>query len=210
MYMVLIPFLLIPILLISITCHEYAHGWVAAKLGDPTPKESGRLTLNPLAHIDPWGTLILPVLLLYLSSRMGYPFTIGYAKPVPINPYHFKNPRKDIRWVGLAGPCANFIIAIVLSAIWRMQVPLFSEVIKWGIFLNLVLGVFNLIPIPPLDGSKVAASFLPPAFAHKYLKIEPYGFFIIILLIMSGFFRAVILPFITLLLNYLLGINFAV
>ena len=195
------------ILAISITFHEYAHGWVANKLGDPTPKTAGRLTLNPLAHIDPFGTIALPVMLLFVSTQLGYPFAIGYAKPVPINPYHFKNPKRDMLWVGLAGPLANFIVAGVLSLMWRMNMVLFPEVIKLGIFLNLVLALFNLIPIPPLDGSRIISSFLPNQWAYKYSKIEPYGFVIILILITTGFFRLFILPLAKEILNYLLGVG---
>ena len=110
--------ILILILFVSITFHEYAHGWMASRLGDPTPKQSGRLSLNPFVHIDPFGTIILPIILLVLSTRLiGQPFAIGYAKPVPINPYHFKNPKKDIALVGLAGPLMNILIAIALSLV---------------------------------------------------------------------------------------------
>lgn len=184
--------LLILVLLISITFHEYAHGWMAYKLGDPTPAASGRLTLNPLAHIDPFGTIILPILLLVISKGA---LSFGYAKPVPINPYHFKNPRKDIMWVGIAGPLANFLIAFILSLMLKMGIPAFFEdVIIWGIIINLILGIFNLIPIPPLDGSKIIASFLPYRLSCGYLKLQIYGFIFIILLINLGFFNLFIIP----------------
>jgi len=200
--------ILILILLVSITFHEYAHGWMASRLGDPTPKQSGRLSLNPLVHVDPFGTIILPIALLVLSTRLiGQPFTIGYAKPVPINPYHFKNPKKDIAMVGLAGPLINIAIAIILSLLIRIGFPLFTEAIILGIMVNLLLAVFNLIPIPPLDGSKLLTSFLPKKVAYNYLKLEPYGFFIIILLLVSGFFRWFILPLVILILVNFLGIN---
>jgi len=200
--------ILILILLVSITFHEYAHGWMASRLGDPTPKQSGRLSLNPLVHVDPFGTIILPIALLVLSTRLiGQPFTIGYAKPVPINPYHFKNPKKDIAIVGLAGPLMNIAIAIILSLLIRIGFPLFTEAIILGIMVNLLLAVFNLIPIPPLDGSKLLTSFLPKKVAYNYLKLEPYGFFIIILLLVSGFFRWFILPLVILILVNFLGIN---
>jgi len=200
--------ILILILLVSITFHEYAHGWMASRLGDPTPKQSGRLSLNPLVHVDPFGTIILPIALLVLSTRLiGQPFTIGYAKPVPINPYHFKNPKKDIAMVGLAGPLMNIAIAIILSLLIRIGFPLFTEAIILGIMVNLLLAVFNLIPIPPLDGSKLLTSFLPKKVAYNYLKLEPYGFFIIILLLVSGFFRWFILPLVILILVNFLGIN---
>ncbi|MCP4653510.1 MAG: site-2 protease family protein [Candidatus Omnitrophica bacterium] len=182
--------LFVTLLLISITFHEYAHGFIAAKLGDPTPEQSGRLTLNPLAHIDIFGTVILPVFL----YKMGLP-PFGYAKPVPINPYHFKNPRKDIMWVGLAGPSANFIIAVILSIFVRiLYIPHLSEVLIWAILINVVLAVFNLVPIPPLDGSKIIASFLPAKISHNYLRLQIYGFVFIIILVNIGFFQWFIIP----------------
>jgi len=200
--------ILILILFVSITFHEYAHGWMATRLGDPTPKQAGRLSLNPLVHIDPFGTIILPIVLLILSTRLiGQPLAIGYAKPVPINPYHFKNPKKDIALVGLAGPLMNILIAISLSLLLRMGFPLFTEAIILGLMINLLLAIFNLIPIPPLDGSKLLISFLPKKAAYNYLKLEPYGFFIIALLLMSGFFRWFILPLVTIILVNLLGIK---
>jgi len=190
-------FFLIPILLISITFHEYAHGWMAAKLGDPTPAESGRLTFNPLAHIDPFGTVILPGLLLLLSQGA---FAFGYAKPVPINPYHFKNPKKDIMWVGLAGPVANFLLALVLVLFLKIGIVVLPDIVNQaivlGVMINFILGFFNLVPIPPLDGSKIVASFLPHRVACQYLKMEMIGFFLMMILIMSGFFRLFISYFV--------------
>ncbi len=200
--------ILILILLVSITFHEYAHGLMASKLGDPTPKQSGRLSLNPLVHIDLFGTIILPIVLLILSTRLiGQPFAIGYAKPVPINPYHFKNPKKDTALVGLAGPLMNILIAVALSLLIRVRFPLFIEAIVLGIMINLILAIFNLTPIPPLDGSKLLLPFLPKKTARNYLKLEPYGFFIIALLLMSGFFKWFIFPLVTLILVNLLGIS---
>ena len=200
--------IVILIILVSITFHEYAHGWMASRLGDPTPKQSGRLSLNPLVHIDPFGTIILPIILLVISTRLiGHPFAIGYAKPVPINPYHFKNPKKDIALVGLAGPLMNILIAIALSLLIRLGFTLFIEALILGIMINLLLAIFNLIPIPPLDGSKLLLPFLPKKVAYKYLKLEPYGFLIIALLLMSGFFQWFILPLVSIILVNLLGIS---
>ena len=195
---------LIVILFLSIAFHECAHGWVAYKLGDPTPKYSGRLTLNPIAHIDPFGTIILPLLLLLASKGT---FAIGYAKPVPINTYHFKNPKKDIRWVGAAGPMANFSIALFLTIILKTRITPFSDVLLAGIFINLILSLFNLIPIPPLDGSKILASLLPNHIVKNYLKLEPYGFIIILGLVMTGFFQWFIVPLAFFILQYVLQIN---
>lgn len=200
--------ILILILFVSITFHEYAHGWVASKLGDPTPKQSGRLSLNPLVHIDPFGTIILPIILLVISTRIiGQPFAFGYAKPVPINPYHFKNPKKDIALVGLAGPSMNVLIAIVLSLSLRMGFPLFTEAIVLGIMVNLILAIFNLVPIPPLDGSKLLLPFLSKTAANNYRKLEPYIFIILVLLLMSGFFKWFVLPLASLILFGLLGVR---
>lgn len=200
--------ILILILFISITFHEYAHGWMASKLGDPTPKQAGRLSLNPLVHIDPFGTIILPIILLILSTRIiGQPFAFGYAKPVPINPYHFRNPKKDIALVGLAGPLMNILIAMLLSLLVRFKFPIFAEAIVLGILINLILAIVNLIPIPPLDGSKILVSFLSKKIAYRYLKIEPYGFFIILLLLMSRFFEWFVFPLATTISIYLLGIK---
>ncbi len=195
------------IIFVSITFHEYAHGWVANKLGDPTPKLSGRLTLNPLAHIDPFGTVVMPILL-YILSRGT--FTFGYAKPIPINAYHFKNPKKDIKWVGLSGPSANILIALVLSLIFRLNIPFISQVLLLGIIINLILAVFNLIPIPPLDGSRVVASFLPNKLAQTYLKLEPYGIIIVLGLILIRVFDWLILPIVLFIANLLLGTNISI
>ena len=182
--------LFIIIIFFSITFHECSHGWMAYKLGDPTPKLSGRLTLNPFAHIDPFGTIVLPIILAMIGV---VPF--GYAKPVPINPYHFKNPRKDIMWVGISGPASNFILAFVLSLILRITGGGFiPNVLVWAITINIVLAVFNIMPIPPLDGSRVLASFLPHKISYNYLKLGIWGFVFIILLINLGFFKWFIIP----------------
>ena len=192
------------ILYISITLHEYSHGWAAYKLGDPTPKESGRLTLNPLAHIDPFGTVIMPLLLIILSRGT---FAFGYAKPVPINPYHFRNPKKDILWVGLSGPAANIGIAVFLSLLAKLPFPAFIlEILVWGVVINLILAIFNLLPIPPLDGSRVVAALLPYRASYIYLKMEMAGFFIVVALIMLGFFDWFLFPIVRTMLS-ILGIG---
>ena len=199
--------LFIIILFLSITMHEFAHGWVAYKLGDLTPKHSGRLTLNPLAHINLFGTVLLPILILIISRGL---FSFGYAKPVPINPYNFKNPKKDIRWVGAAGPGSNIIIAIILSLIIQLNITFLQPALKLGVIINLILAIFNLIPIPPLDGSKILSSLLPHKYSYIYLKIEKYGFLIILFLIISGFIQWFLIPLVNIVANDILRINFII
>lgn len=190
-------------LLISMTVHEFAHGWVAYKLGDPTAKYSGRLTLNPLAHIDMFWTVILPVLMFVMTQGR---FIFGAAKPVPINFWALKNPKRDIIWVGLSGPLANFIFAVAASLAWRILPRLSGLDIIFSnlILINLLLGVFNLLPVPPLDGSRVAMGLLPPELAERYARIEPYGFMIVILLLWLGLFQYIIWPVIGIIARFLI------
>jgi len=190
------------LLIIAMTVHEFAHGWVANKLGDPTAKYSGRLTLNPLAHIDPLGTIILPLALFIATSGR---FVFGAAKPVPINYWSLKNPKRDIILVGAAGPLANFVLAFILSLLWRV-LPLstiWDFILKNLIFINVILGVFNLLPIPPLDGSRILMGLLPASLADKYSRLEPYGFIIIIVLISLGVFDVLIEPLVRIILSWI-------
>jgi Zn-dependent protease len=195
---------LLVIFFFAIILHEYSHGWTAYKLGDPTAKYAGRLTLNPLAHIDPIGTLMLPIFL----RIMGSPIIFGWAKPIPVNFWNLHNPKRDMIWVGLSGPTANFICAIVLSLILKMDMPLaLYKIIELGILINLVLAVFNLIPVPPLDGSRVLMGILPYDLSLRYSRIEPYGFLIILFLLFIGMFEWIIFPIVRILAN-LLGVDF--
>lgn len=182
------------LLLICVSVHEFAHGWTAYKLGDNTAKYSGRLTLNPLAHIDLIGTIILPIFLFILTQGR---FVFGAAKPVPVNFGQLRNPKTGIIWVGISGPAANFIFALILSLLWKI-IPFSSHLINfifWSLITtNVILGVFNLIPIPPLDGSRVLMGILPQNLATKYALIEPYGFIVIMFLISFGLFNSVIEP----------------
>lgn len=191
----------IPVL-IAITFHEVAHGLMAHKLGDPTAKVLGRLTLNPLAHIDPVGTVLLPIAMLVLS---GGKFVFGYAKPVPINPNNFKNPHTGMAITAAAGPLCNVLLALICVLLLKFAVlPLStfvspetaSSVLKpislmllSGITMNLVLASFNLIPIPPLDGGRVAVGLLPYKMGRALSMLEPFGMIIVMLLIASGYAR---------------------
>ena len=163
----------------SITIHEISHGWAAYKLGDPTAKYAGRLSFNPLVHIDIFGTILLPLLLLYLG---GIP--LGFAKPVPVNYLNLRNPRKDMALVSLAGPASNLLIAFILLNILKFAPFLASGIgifIIYGISLNMVLGCINLVPIPPLDGSRVISALLPQKYSVEYAKIERFGNLIVII-----------------------------
>ncbi len=181
------------LLLVAMTMHEFAHGLTAYKLGDPTAKFSGRLTLNPLAHIDPFWTVILP-LVLFLSTS-GH-FVFGAAKPVPINYRALKNPKKDIIWIGLSGPLANLIFAFIISQVLK-SFPLSGILVQLllNLFLiNIVLALFNLIPLPPLDGSRVVMGLLPERLCRQYISFERYGFIILFALIWMGAFERFLWP----------------
>jgi Zn-dependent protease len=195
--------LTLPIFLISVVIHEYAHGWVAYKLGDPTAKNAGRLTLNPLVHIDPMGTVFLPLMLVAMRS----PIVFGWAKPVPINFSLLRNPKQDMLWVSIAGIMANILLAFIFSLLLRTGVfPINSYgwvLLNLGILVNLVLAVFNAIPIPPLDGSRVLISILPRELAYSYMQIERFGFLILIGLLWLGLLNRVIWPVVAILARFL-------
>ncbi|HID97788.1 MAG TPA: site-2 protease family protein [Thermodesulfobacteriaceae bacterium] len=199
--------ILAPAILLAVTVHEMAHGWVAYRLGDPTAKQQGRLTLNPFRHLDPMGTLVF-----FITQ------TIGWARPVPVNPAYFRNPRRDMIWVSLAGPGANILLAVGSAVLLRtLVVPLvgpgsyFGPVLYMALVsvqINIGLAVFNLIPIPPLDGSTVLVGLLPPDLAYSYQKIERYGFIIILVLVFTGVTGRIIVPLIQFFNKLLLGFSF--
>ena len=176
--------------MIAITVHEFAHALVAYKLGDNTAKNAGRVTLNPLAHIDIFWTLLLPIILFITIG-----FAIGSAKPVPINYWALKNPKRDTILIGASGPIANLILAFILSIIWRL-IPhsfIIDLICENLIYINILLAVFNLLPIPPLDGSRILMGLLPRELAYRYSMIGPFGIIIIVLLL-GAIFKSVILP----------------
>jgi Zn-dependent protease len=170
--------------LFAITLHEAAHAYAAKFFGDNTAYAAGRMSLNPINHIDPFGTILIPVLL-YLSTG----FVFGYAKPVPIDFSRLRNPKRDMAWVALAGPGANFLMALLWLIFAAMLVffdvnePFPHKVAQAGLFTNLLMFAFNLVPIPPLDGGRVVTAILPHRLAYKFAQIEPYGFYIVLALI---------------------------
>lgn len=193
--------LLAPPLLLALTFHEFAHGYVAYQLGDPTAKNLGRLTLNPLKHLDPIGTIAF------------FFIKFGWAKPVPVNPQYFKDPKRDMLWVALAGPATNFVLAIVSAGLAKglwffasqlpystmaeaILVPLNGMLIA-SVWINLVLCIFNFLPIPPLDGSRILMGLLPHRMAVSYMKFEKYGFIFVLVLAFSGVLSKVIMPVIS-------------
>ena len=193
--------------LLAVTIHEVSHGWAALALGDPTARVLGRLTLNPFRHIDWMGTVFLPLLLVAVRS----PVVFGWAKPVPVNAQNFRHPRRDMLWVGAAGPGANFLFAAALAFSLKVLsfLPLaFTEMVQNLILINLVLGTFNLLPIPPLDGSRVLTGILPPHLARLVLLLEPWGFFVVILLLSVGFIDRILWP-IVLFFGKSLGVGFS-
>ena len=178
----------IPVLF-AITVHEAAHGYVARHFGDNTAAMLGRVTLNPFKHIDPVGTILMP-LLLYFGT--GGAFVFGYAKPVPVRFGHLRNPRWDTLWVALAGPGSNLAQALIWGVLLYLLVgmgitePFFLEMCRAGMLVNVVMAVFNLFPLPPLDGGRVLASLLPPGPSMALSRLEPWGFFIVMALVLTG------------------------
>ena len=192
---------IIPVLF-AITLHEAAHGWTASKFGDHTAKMMGRVTLNPVKHIDPVGTILVPAALLIMSVG----FIFGWAKPVPINFQALRSPKSDMIWVALAGPSANLIMAIGWLLIFflatNMNILILQRMADAGILINILLAIFNLLPIPPLDGSRVISALLPNPLAYKYNQLEQYGFVILIGLMWFGGFSYIVLPIVRLVLSW--------
>lgn len=178
----------LPVLL-AITVHEAAHGYAARYFGDMTATRLGRVTLNPIPHIDPLGTIIVP-LLLYISTSGTFLF--GYARPVPVDWRNLRNPRRDMVWVALAGPASNFIQAVlwtlllVLLAIFLPEERVLRQMAQAGVLANLVMWAFNLFPLPPLDGGRIAVGLLPQRLALPLARVEPWGFFIVLALVLAG------------------------
>ena len=192
----------IPVLF-AITLHEAAHGYVARHFGDMTAHQAGRISLNPLHHIDPFGTVILPLLTLWMGGIL-----FGWAKPVPVNFAALRRPKQDMLWVAVAGPASNLVMAFGWALLYKLGL-MFPEnyfadpmlgMAMWGIKINVVLMVLNLVPLPPLDGGRVAVSLLPHRQAFQRAKIEPYGMFILIFLAMT--------PVLSLILSPLIGLVF--
>ncbi len=175
--------------LFAITVHEAAHGYAARHFGDPTAAMQGRITLNPLKHIDPVGTILMPLLLYFATSGA---FLFGYAKPVPVHFGRLRNPKRDMIWVALAGPASNFVQAIFWAALLLILMAtgveerFFREMARAGILTNLVMWAFNLFPLPPLDGGRILVGLLPWKQAHWLSRIEPWGFFIVLGLVLAG------------------------
>ncbi|MDD3018577.1 MAG: site-2 protease family protein [Comamonas sp.] len=175
--------------LFSITIHEAAHGYVARYFGDHTASMLGRITLNPLKHIDPVGTILMPLLLYFATSGA---FLFGYAKPVPVNFGNLRHPKRDMVWVALAGPLSNLLQALLWLALFIVLLGLgiderfFVEMARAGVLVNLVMWAFNLFPLPPLDGGRILVGLLPYRMAYPISRVEPYGFFIVMALVISG------------------------
>ena len=198
-------FLYLPILFFSIILHEYAHGYIACRHGDDTAYILGRLTFNPLKHIDMMGSIIVPLACYFTGMPL-----FGWAKPVPVNPYRLNDVRNDMAKVAFAGPASNLILSVIAILLLKLVVMFMPEsitlikVLFYTIFINAFLAIFNLMPVPPLDGSKILVRFLPDALAEKYMRLERYGLLIVVILIVSGVFSKIVAPIATFIFNSIL------
>lgn len=207
--------------LFAVVLHEVAHGWVANRLGDPTAARLGRLTLNPISHVDIYGTILIPLFLV----AVGAPFIFGYAKPVPVNFNNLGNPKRDMIWVAAAGPAMNLLLAGVCTLTWKLLAPMtgfqaeptatfgvadfFAPIVlmaQSGILINVTLAVFNMLPLPPLDGGRVLVGLLPQTLSLGVARIEPFGFIILIVLLMTHTLDHIIDPPTEFLLKLYLGV----
>ncbi|MHA3903497.1 site-2 protease family protein [Castellaniella sp. WN] len=189
--------------LFAVTLHEAAHGYVARHFGDPTAEQAGRISLNPLRHIDPMGTIVVPLVLLFATKLMGGGLLFGWAKPVPVDWSRLRRPKRDMLWVALAGPASNLLMAIGWVLLLRALLMLglidgprdfWALMVNAGVQVNLILMALNLLPLPPLDGGRIVFSLLPPRLAWRYGRIEPYGLVILIVLMMLGWLWPLMLP----------------
>ena len=206
-------------LLAAVVFHEMAHGWVANRLGDPTAANLGRLSFNPLVHIDLFGSILIPLMLILSHS----PFVFGYAKPVPVNFHNLRHPKRDMIWVALAGPVMNLILAFICVVAWKRLATLADNpqmvagavtqllaplmlMAQGGILINIGLAVFNALPLPPLDGGRVMVGLLPQPLSAKLARLEPYGFIILFVLLMTQTVDHIIDPPMAFLLKVYLGL----
>jgi len=186
----------------AITLHEAAHGYVAKHFGDMTAYMEGRVSLNPLRHIDPFGTVALPLILLALTKLVGGGIIFGWAKPVPVNFANLRHPKRDMLWVAAAGPLSNFVMALIWALLVKvglsMQGNYFALPLALmgaaGVFFNIIIMVLNLVPLPPLDGGRILVSLLPQRIAWRVARVEPYGFMILILLLLTGVLGTMLWP----------------